>query len=102
MGNPQYESIVVGLYYSREDFLSLFELGSYEEADVFRVDFCLLLEWTKLSKEVTWHDVEVIVDYQNGAELLERPNLAVDLAILDAEELSVNRVVDQEVHVLSL
>lgn len=55
-----------------------------------------------MGQEVTRDAVQVVVDYKDGANFLESPDLLVDFAVLNTEELTVDRVINEQSHIFSL
>lgn len=71
-----------------------------EDLNVGRVQLRLLLRERHRGEERARVDLQVIVEDDDWALLLKRPDLGVELGVLDLEQLLVHRVVCQQGHVV--
>ena len=99
-GDPLDEAHVVVLDLRGEGRVFLAELLMEENLDVGRVHLCALLWEADCGQEVARVDLQVVVEDDQGAILLQLPDLLVKLLILDRKELLVHRVVGQQGHVV--
>ena len=77
------------------------ELLLQEYCGVRRVDLCGLFGEADGREEIAGVDLEVVVEDDERAVLLQRPDLLVELLILNREQLFVHRVVCEQGHVVA-
>lgn len=77
------------------------ELLLQEYLNIWRVDLCGLFGEADGREEISGVDLKVVVEDDERAVLLQRPDLLVEFLILNREQLLVHRVVRQQGHVVT-
>ena len=69
-------------------------------SDVGRVDFCALFREADGREEVARVHLQVVVQNDQRALLLQSPDFLIELGVFDREKLLVHAVVGEEGHVV--
>ena len=77
------------------------ELLLQEYLNIWRVDLCGLFGEADGREEISGVDLKVVVEDDERAVLLQRPDLLVELGILDRKQLLVHRVIGEQGHVVA-
>lgn len=102
LGDPVHQSVVVRANLHWEDFVSCCQLGTQENRNVWGFHRSFFLKRAYSSQEIAGDYIQIVIHDENGAELLEGPNFLVNFIVLNVEQLAVDRVVDEQIHVFSL
>ena len=98
--DPLNEPHVVLLHLDREQGSFVRQLLLQESINVGRVDLRLLLGERHFRQELARIHLQVVVQDDQRALLLESPDLREELGVLDLKKLLVHRVIRQQRHVL--
>ena len=101
--DPSHQPHVVDLDFVVEDLFLIHALDSEEGLDVDGIKLGLLLKRTYLAEEISWVELQVVVEDQNGAVLLEFPDGRIQFGVfIFSEEFTIDRIVNKEGHVFGL
>ena len=97
-----HQPVVVHVDLHWKDFVSCSQFGTQENRNIGGFHRSFFLKWAYSSQKVAGDDIQVVVHDKDGAELLESPNFFVNFIVFNIEQLAIDRVVYEQIHVFSL
>ena len=96
--DPLHQFDIVYVQSCTEFLIFVNQLLLEEFAQVWRITFRWLLQWTFLDQEVSWIDAQIVIEDNNRALFLQNPYLFIQLGVFISKQFSIKRIINKQSH----